>query len=169
MPTKTRQDEVSIRVRGVLRFDSFYARRLREATDAAAVHEVNAAELGIFLELLHSPCSPGWLSWRLDLDPGYLSRSLRLLDLTGHIAVNSTGGDRRMRQVSLTDRGRYVARGLAQFQEDAVRKTLDELPPRQQRRLVRAMEVIIDILEQDAWANLLECHTQESRCVECGN
>jgi DNA-binding MarR family transcriptional regulator len=159
MLAKTTRDPVSLRAREVLRFDRFYARRLREAIDAARVHEVNRAALGIYQELLHSPCSPGWLSWRLDLDPGYLSRSLGLLELNGHITVSGTGGDRRMRQASLTDRGRYVARGLAQFQEDAVRKALEELPPRQQRRLVRAMKVIIDILERDALTNLLECHT----------
>jgi DNA-binding MarR family transcriptional regulator len=70
--------------------------------------------------------------------------------------VRSAGGDRRTRLANLTDRGRLVARSLAQFEEDAARKSLKELPARQQRRLVRSMQAIIEILERDALANFLE-------------
>jgi len=68
--------DIAARIKDVLAFDRFYARRLHEATKTARVNEVNVAESGIFHELLQGPCTPGWLSWRLDLDPGQLSRSL---------------------------------------------------------------------------------------------
>ena len=137
------------RVREVVRFDRFYSQRLRDATKVARVNVVNAAELGIFLELIRAPCPPGWLSWRLDLDPSYVSRTLRQLELSGFITMHGADRDRRIRQASLTDRGRIVARGLERFQEDVVRKRLEELPARQQKRLLRAMNVIVDIFERD--------------------
>src|ERR1700681_1220344 len=149
MITKASRGHLADRIEEVLRFDRFYSRRLREATKAAPVHEGNLAELGILQELLHVPCTPGWLSWRLDLDPGYLSRSLRQLERMNLVSVLGSDDDRRQRQVSLTDRGGMVARRLEQVREDAVRKILEELPLRQQRRLVRAMNVIIGIFERD--------------------
>lgn len=158
MRRKPPQPDILRLSREVLRFDRFYSRRLHEAAVAARVHESSAAELGIFRELLHGSCAPGWLSWRLDLDTGYLSRNLRQLELMGFIKVARAGDDGRRRQVSLTALGFVAARSLEGFHEDAVRKTLQELPPRQQRRLARAMKTIIDILERDALTNLLECH-----------
>src|SRR5882672_10275284 len=139
------QDDLPGRVREILRFDRYYETRLREASKAVRVNEVNIAELGIFLELLPRPCPPGWLCSRLGLDPGYLSRSLRRLELDDCITVC---GDRRNRQASLTARGLVVARSLQQFQEDAARRTLQDLSARNQRRLVRSMQVIIELLEQ---------------------
>ncbi len=119
------------------------------------VNEVNAAELGIFLELLRAPCPSDWLRWRLDLDPGYLSRTLAQLELMGFLSTCVSGADRRIRQVTLTGLGRAAARSLERFQEGAVRKALEEFPVRQQRRLIRAMNAIVEILEQDPVARLL--------------
>jgi DNA-binding MarR family transcriptional regulator len=161
MITRAPRDHLAERIKYVLRFDRFYSRRLREAAKVARGSEVNTAELGIFQELLRGPCTPGWLSWRLDLDPAYLSRSLKRLQLIRLVSVRGSDGDRRRRQVSLTDQGSTVARGLEQARVDAVRKVLDELPLRQQKRLVLAMNVIVGIFEQDALTNLLERITGE--------
>jgi DNA-binding MarR family transcriptional regulator len=73
----------------------------------------------------------------------------------GFITVSRAGDDGRRRQVALTARGLVIARDLEEFYEDRVRRVLRELPPRQQRRLVRAMQSIIDILEQDPLTNFL--------------
>ena len=162
--------DLADRIKEVLRFDHFYSRRLRdasrrlgeaspqlgEATRTARLQDVNIAEMGIVQELLHRPRTPGWLSWRLDLDPGYLSRSLKRLEMMSLVSVGGSDDDRRMRQVSLTDRGGMVARSLEQVREDIVRMTLEELPLRQQRRLVRAMNAILGIFERDSLTNLLE-------------
>ena len=147
MIRKTPRGDLAAQAREVTRFDRFYSRRLRHATKAARVNEANDAERGIFLELLEGPCPPGWLCWRLDLDAGHLARRLRKLELEGHLTVRGSDVDRRMRQVTLTDLGRAVARSLARFQEDTARKALEELPARNQRRLVRAMQAIIEILQ----------------------
>ena len=154
-PTEEYAD-LAERIQDVLRFDRFYSRRLYEAAKVARVNEVNAAELGIFQELLGGACTSAWLSYRLDLDPGYLSRTLKLLESMGFISVGNCAGDRRTRHMALTNRGRIVARGLERFREDVARKALEDLPPRHQRRLVRAMNVIIEIFERDTCANLLE-------------
>src|SRR5207237_5870943 len=92
---KASQEDVPARIREVLRFDRFYSRRLREAAKAARVNALNVAESGVFHELLDGPYTPGWLSWRLGLDPGQLSRTLEKLELMRHITVCGSGDDRR--------------------------------------------------------------------------
>jgi DNA-binding MarR family transcriptional regulator len=128
--------ELEERISEVPRFERFFAPRLRAATRAAFINEVNALELGIFRELLPWPRTGGWLAWRLDVDAGYLSRTLRKLEETGLVSTCPSLGDGRIREVSLTDRGCAAARQLEQFDRARVRRSLEPLPRRQQERLV---------------------------------
>ena len=113
MKARNPYQELDDRVREILRFERFYAPRLRAATRAAFVNEVNAAELGIFHELLKSPCRSAWLGWRLELDPGYLSRTLSRLQATGLVAVSRCADDGRGREWSLTEWGRAASRNAS--------------------------------------------------------
>src|SRR5258707_1090552 len=101
MNRKWPKDDMAARVAKVRRFEHFYSRRLRDATKAALVTEANVAQLGIFHELMEGPCTPSWLRWRLDIDPGYLSRTLRLLELERHITTCRSRGDGRTRDIQL--------------------------------------------------------------------
>jgi hypothetical protein len=60
--------------------------------------------------------------------------------------------------IELSHSGRKVAEELAHAQEVRVRRILEELPRRQQQRLIYAMAIIEEILERDPIANLLEIH-----------
>lgn len=69
-----RTGDVDGRIQAVLKFERFFARRLREAAKAAAAdRELNDAQREILHEGQDGPVSPSWLSWRLGLD-----RSARL-------------------------------------------------------------------------------------------
>lgn len=149
--------DIRERARKVIRFERFYAPRLREAIKAAFVNDVNAAELGVLHLLRDWPCPPGWLSWRLDMDPGYVSRILAKLEWNGLIVMSPSASDGRGRTATLTDRGRAATRYLEQFHEERAQHILEGLPVRQQERLVRAMAVIVEVLTRDELANVLEC------------
>jgi DNA-binding MarR family transcriptional regulator len=149
--------ELGDRIQQVLRFERFYAPRLRAAVRAAVINDINIVELGILHELLQGPGTPVWLAWRLDTDAGYLSRTLRKLEDIGLISSRRSPRDGRMREVSLTDRGEATARDLEQFDQARVRSSLESLPRRQQERLVRAMGVIVQVFGRDELTNLLEC------------
>ena len=156
MNRRKRYEHIDERAREVVRFDRFYARRMRDARKAASEIEVNEAQLGIFHELLFGTRTLSSLSWHLDLDPGYLSRTLRLMELTRHVTISESAEDRRERLVDLTDWGLAAARNLEWFHEERARKLLEELAPRHQRQLVEAMRAIVEILERDWVANLIE-------------
>lgn len=157
MARRRRYDCLDDRAREVVRFDLFYVRRARENVKAAtAIHEVSEAQLGVFHELITGPGTPTWLCWRLGLDPSYLTRTLKLMEMTGHVSITGSIRDKRERQVTLTDWGLSAARNLEWFQEEQARKLLDELPLRRQERLVEAMNDAREILQRDWVANLLE-------------
>ena len=153
------------RVQQVLRFDRFYAQRLHANDKAAKVQEGTATELRAFHELGQEGgrCTPGWQSWRLDLNHGYVSRILKLFELQGYLTTHVSDDDQRRREIELTPWGREVFRGLEQFHESLARNTLEALPQRQQWRLVKAMAVIEAVLTRDALANLMESSRERER------
>ncbi len=75
---------------------------------------------------------------RLDLDAGYASRMLRALERDGLVTVAPSTRDRRVRQATLTRRGRAERARLDRRSDDLVRTMLEPLDERQQGRLVAA-------------------------------
>lgn len=157
MDRRRRYDQLEERARELVRFDRFYVSRARESMRAAtAIHEVSALQLQIFHVLLPGPATHAWLCWQLGVDGGYLSRTLRLMQESGHISMTQSRPDHRERDVSLTRHGLGAARDLEDFYVEQARKLLDELPLRRQERLIAAMNDVREILQRDWVANLLE-------------
>ena len=97
-----------------------------------------------------------WLNDRLRIDPSYLSRILKKFEAYGFVSHRPWDRDRRHREFALTAWGRRVCDSLDDLHRDAVNAVLEELPERQQRRLVYAMKVIEQILTRAPLENLLE-------------
>ena len=76
---------------------------------------------------------------RLGLDSGYLSRLLRRLETDGLVRVTPDPGDRRRRQVGLTEAGRERWKELERRSDDQARLIVDPLTQRQRERLARAL------------------------------
>jgi DNA-binding MarR family transcriptional regulator/predicted N-acetyltransferase YhbS len=76
---------------------------------------------------------------RLGLDSGYLSRLLRRLEKDGLIHVGPDPGDRRRRQVTLTEAGRERWKELERRSDDQARLIVDPLTERQRERLARVL------------------------------
>jgi DNA-binding MarR family transcriptional regulator/GNAT superfamily N-acetyltransferase len=104
---------------------------------------------------------------RLDLDSGYLSRTLRSLEAAGLITVDSSAGDRRTRIARLTRNGRRERALLDQRSDQLAQSLLDPLNERQQHRLVEAMQTVERLLT----ASLVEVrvvdplHPDAQHCV----
>ena len=146
------------RIEAVRRFDRFYERRITEAYRAAAVQKLTATELRVFRVLGEAADgrSGVWLNARLRIDPGYLSRILKKFQAHGFVMDRPWERDRRHREFALTDWGRRVCDSLDDIHRDRIMAALEELPERQQRRLVHAMKVIEEVLTRDPMENILE-------------
>jgi DNA-binding MarR family transcriptional regulator/GNAT superfamily N-acetyltransferase len=84
----------------------------------------------------------------LGLDAGYLSRILTRFEVHGLIARERSAVDGRRQVIRLTDAGRGVFRMLDARSTEQVRELLARLTEEDQRRLVSAMAVIQEVVEQ---------------------
>src|SRR6201996_9034501 len=96
-------------------------------------------EIGTAPAVAQAPLTTQALRERLGLDSGYLSRLLRRLEGDGLISVTPDPGDRRRRQVTLTETGRRRWKELDRRSDDQARLIVDPLTQRQRERLARAL------------------------------
>ena len=96
----------------MLSFDRYYARRLHKQEKAASDLEMTAMEKYILRELAKGGGTVVWLSERLKLDPGYVSRTVTVLELNRQVTRSRAPHDGRQREIQLTDWGRRVLREL---------------------------------------------------------
>src|SRR4051812_30921802 len=82
----------------------------------------------------------------LNLDSGYLSRSLRSLEADGLVTVEPSPRDRRKRVARLTRAGVEERELLDQRSDDLARSLLEPLSSDRQRRLVDAMRAVERLL-----------------------
>jgi DNA-binding MarR family transcriptional regulator/GNAT superfamily N-acetyltransferase len=83
---------------------------------------------------------------RLDLDSGYLSRLVQMLERDGLVAVGPGTGDKRVRTVRLTDAGRAEREVLDRRSDELAASLLAPLSDAQRDRLVEAMGVVERLL-----------------------
>ena len=91
-----RDSQIIERIR---RFDRFYEKRLRKAVRAATNEDFSAADVRVLNELgwANGGATGAWLSYRLDLDTGYLCRVLKKLEAFRLVAPEASLADARMR------------------------------------------------------------------------
>ena len=147
----------------VVKFNRFYSARLREGVRAACANEVTVAEQRVVLALVAGERTPAWLSWRLDMDSSYMSRTVRGLHADRLVTIEIGWEDRRTRLIALTDKGRSLAQTVEWFHAERVRRGVEALPRREQKRLAKAMAAIIQLYERDSLADLLESLKEQRR------
>jgi DNA-binding MarR family transcriptional regulator/N-acetylglutamate synthase-like GNAT family acetyltransferase len=96
-------------------------------------------EIGVAPATTQCPLTTQALRERLALDSGYLSRLLRRLEKDGLVDVTPDPGDRRRRQVGLTETGRDRWKELERRSDDQARMIVGPLTERQRERLAQAL------------------------------
>jgi DNA-binding MarR family transcriptional regulator len=127
----------------VRRFNRSYTQRIGVLDDSFLGLGMPLGPARLLFELGVAP-APGPLTTqalreRLGLDSGYLSRLLRRLEEEGLVNVTTDPGDRRRRQVSLTEAGRERWKELERRSDDQARLIVGPLTERQRERLARAL------------------------------
>ena len=125
----------------VRRFNRSYTQRIGVLEDSflGLGMPVGPARLLFEIGAAGAPLTTLALRARLGLDSGYLSRLLRRLEQDGLVRVIPDPGDRRRRQVSLTDAGRERWADLERRADDQARVIVGPLTQRQRDRLARAL------------------------------
>ena len=140
-------------------FDRFYEIRLQELRARFAPQmESTWSEMRVFRFMggRHFPSPSGWIAEKLRMDASQVSRILVKWRAMGLVTVRRGGHDRRKREYDLSAWGRRAFRDMEELHRDEIRRLLQHQHPRQQRRLVLAMQAIQFLLTRSPFDVMLD-------------
>jgi DNA-binding MarR family transcriptional regulator len=137
-------------VKRVLRFNRLYGDRIFAEIEAMQVNEMTWTQWRVLRELGEAPegRTLAWLRDKLRVDAANLCRIVQLFGHHGFVRTYPWPIDRRIRAVDLTDWGRRTFRTLERSCDEHAREGLQALTRGDQRRLVRAMAAIEEVLSR---------------------
>ena len=137
-------------VEAVRRFSRFYTRQVGVLHEGYNGSEFSLTEARIIYELAHREAATASdLAKSLGLDPGYLSRILKAFLERGLIQRQASDTDARQYVLSLTESGQQRFAALNARSRSDMGRMLGALTPRQQQRLIVAMNEIESLLSAE--------------------
>ena len=134
----------------VRQFNRFFTRRIGVLREGLLHSPYPLTEARILFELAHQDnLTASALCGELGLDPGYLSRILARFEGQGLIEKVRSEDDARRLLLRLTPAGRDAFAVLDQRSRDEVGELLGELTPAERDRLLRAMNTIESVLDEN--------------------
>jgi DNA-binding MarR family transcriptional regulator/GNAT superfamily N-acetyltransferase len=130
----------------VRRFNRTVTQRIGALSDTYMARDRPLGQARVLWEIGLDGCDVRSLRSRLDLDSGYLSRLLRILENDGLVEVEQNGDDGRVRTARLTSQGLKERTVLDQRSDDLAASILDPLSDSQRTRLITAMAEVERLL-----------------------
>jgi DNA-binding MarR family transcriptional regulator/N-acetylglutamate synthase-like GNAT family acetyltransferase len=141
------QSDFERRVAAVRRFNRFYTRQIGLLQESYLRSQFSLSQVRVLYELAHRERPTATeLGRELGLDPGYLSRILRLFEKRGFLKRTPSKADGRQSHLFLTSRGQAAFAPLNARSRDEIGAMLRPLPAREQIRLVESMHAIEGVL-----------------------
>ena len=136
------------RIARVRRFNRFYTRQLGVLRKTYLDSPYSLGEARILYELAKDgrPTAAD-IARALDLDAGYLSRTLRGFERRGLIVRMASTNDGRQSHLALTARGRKAYAPLKRHSQHATAEMLGRLSGTDEARLIAAMTTIEELLD----------------------
>ena len=133
-------------VDAVRRFNRFYTRQIGVLKKNYLDSPYSAGEMRVLYEIVHGATTARDIGRALDLDAGYLSRTLRNFEKRGFVSRKISKTDARASELAITARGRKVFAPFEQRSREQVADLLSRLKPDQRRRVSAAMSEIETLL-----------------------
>ena len=135
------------RVAAVRRFNRFYTRQIGLLQESYLKSQFSLSQVRVLYELAHRERPTATeLGRELGLDPGYLSRILRLFERRGLLKRTPSKADGRQSHLFLTARGQAAFTPLNTRSREEIGSMLRALRARDQIRLVDSMHAIEGVL-----------------------
>jgi DNA-binding MarR family transcriptional regulator/GNAT superfamily N-acetyltransferase len=135
------------RVAAVRRFNRFYTRQIGLLQESYLKSQFSLSQVRVLYELAHRERPTATeLGRELGLDPGYLSRILRLFEGRGLLKRTPSKADGRQSHLFLTARGQAAFAPLNTRSREEIGSMLRALRARDQIRLVDSMHAIEGVL-----------------------
>lgn len=139
------------RVAAVRAFNRFYTARIGVLRDGLLRTPHSLTEARVLYELGQREVTEvADLRRELDIDAGFLSRLLARLQRDGLVARERSRDDARRMRIRLTDEGTAAFAELDRRSAAEIGAVLEALDREDQRRLVAAMDVVRDVLDDTA-------------------
>lgn len=140
-------DSLEQQTQAVRQFNRFYTRQIGVLQEGLLKSPYSLTEVRVLYEIANRQQSTASeLCPELDLDPGYLSRTLRKFEKLGLIDREPSPTDGRQTLLSLTAVGKKAFAVLNSRSSDEVRRMLEKLSPSQRVSLTKAMNTIEALL-----------------------
>jgi len=141
------ESDFNQRVAAVRRFNRFYTRQSGLLQESYLKSQFSLSQVRVLYELAHRERPTATeLGRELGLDPGYLSRILRLFEKRGFLKRTPSHADGRQSHLFLTARGQAAFAPLNTRSRDEIGSMLHTLSAPEQARLVESMHAIEGIL-----------------------
>jgi DNA-binding MarR family transcriptional regulator/N-acetylglutamate synthase-like GNAT family acetyltransferase len=134
-------------IAAVRRFNRFYTRQIGVLRRNYLDSPYSLGEMRVLYEIAHGATTARDIGRALDLDAGYLSRTLRNFEKRGFLSRRTSKSDARASEIALTARGRKAFAPFEDRSQQQVADMLAQLAPDQRARLVAAMGEIEALLE----------------------
>ena len=132
-------------------FNRFYTRKIGVLDERMLQTSYSLTEGRIIYELGHNgKTTATHLSHELGLDPGYLSRTLRLLQERNIISKQSSERDGRRQVLTLTPEGQKAYKMLDSTSGKEIGDMIADLTPEEQQKLVTSMKSVEALLDTEA-------------------
>lgn len=135
-------------IAAVRRFNRFYTRQIGVLRRNYLDSPYSLGEMRVLYEIAHGATTARDIGRALDLDAGYLSRTLRNFEKRGFLSRKTSKADGRASELELTARGRKAFVPFEHRSQQQVADMLAELSPGERARLVGAMGEIETVLEK---------------------
>lgn len=140
------QDQIA----AVRRFNRFYTRLIGVLNKNYLDSPYTAGEMRVLYEIVHGATTARDIARTLDLDAGYLSRTLRNFEKRGFVSRKPSKADARASELAITARGRKAFAPFEKRSHDQIAETLATLKVEQRERLIAAMNEIETLLSETA-------------------
>jgi len=139
------------RIAAVRRFNRFYTRQLGVLRKTYLDSPYSLGDARVLYEIANgSAPTASDIGHALDLDAGYLSRTLRNFEERGLIRRKASASDARQSHLALSPRGRQSFAPLERRSQHETAAMLGRLAPADQARLIAAMSTIETLLDGTA-------------------
>ena len=135
-------------IAAVRRFNRFYTRQIGVLRRNYLDSPYSLGEMRVLYEIAHGATTARDIGRALDLDAGYLSRTLRNFEKRGFLSRKTSKTDARASELALTARGHKAFAPFEDRSQQQVADMLAALAPDERARLVNAMGEIESLLDK---------------------
>ena len=137
----------NVRIAAIRRFNRFYTRRIGVLRKSFLDSPYSLAEARVLYEIANGRSTTASdVGRKLDLDAGYLSRTLRNFEKRGLIVRKPSARDARLSHLKLSPSGRRAFAPLERRSQRDTGAMLEKLAPAERARLIEAMHTIETLL-----------------------